>query len=172
MTRKIEYGFTFIEIILYVGIVAVFLTGAVSFGWNVITVSRKSMVEQEVVANSRAAVRRIGVEIRNAQSVTTVSGSSITLAYADSARNPTVISKTGKQIFIGWGAAGSCPTSSPCALTSSNVDVQNLNFTDYSNAGNTTDNVRFEVVMKSNYSGGRDWFFRQYATASAEVRSK
>ncbi len=168
-----EKGFTLIELILYVALVGIFITSVVMFAWDIIHSGNKSRTEQQVIYATRAIAKRVAFEVRNASAINSVSASSISLANSDSARNPTVIDLSGGRVRIGWGASGGCPTTSPCFLSSNEVTVQSLIFTDYSNAGNTTDNVRFEVAVKSNAAGvGKDWFYVDYATGSAEVRSK
>lgn len=165
-------GFSLIELILYVALLGIIVGGMVTFGLNVVLIRVKNRVEQEVIANARLASRRINHEIRNASSVTTVGAHSITLANTDSARNPTVIAFSNGAVTIGYGSTGSCPTTSPCVLTSDGVTVQSLLFADMS-SGTSPQSIKYELVVKSEVSGlGKSYYYKEYATGSAMVRSK
>ena len=173
LTKHNNDGFTLIELILYVALVSMVVTGAVIFGWDVINARQKSMVEQTVIASARLASRRINYEIRNASGVNSVSLNSISLANTNTSLNPTIIDVTGGRVRIGYGSSGSCPTSSPCFLTPSNLIVQSLNFFNMSDPGNKSASIKYELVMKDVATSGRlDWFYSYYATGAAEVRSK
>ncbi len=165
-------GFTLVEMILYIAIVSIFMTGLVYFTWDVIYGRVKSFVHQEVNQNIRFASKRIAFEIKNAKSVTSPSSgsaNSLTLEYAEANRNPTVINVNNGRIQIGYGNTGNCPTSNPCFLTSNKVSVTGLTFTNLS-SGNST-NIKFGFTVSS--SGDRQEFNKSetYET-SVELRSK
>ena len=85
---KLKRGFTLIEMILYIAIVSIFLTGLVYFTWDLIYGRLKSYIQQEVNQNIRFASARIIYEIRNAKSVNSpTSGSSETLSLTMSKVN-------------------------------------------------------------------------------------
>jgi len=161
-------GFTIVEMILYIAIVSIFMTGLVYFTWDVIYGRVKSFVHQEVNQNTRYAAKRISYEIKNASGVNSVTADSISLATTDSARNPTVISVADGRIQIGYGSSGNCPTTSPCSITSNKVE-STLSFTDLS-SGNST-NIKFSLTVSS--TGDRHEFNKSetYET-SVELRSK
>jgi hypothetical protein len=166
-------GVTLVEVILYLAIGSIFMIGVVAFGAQVINVRIKSRVQQEVIANSRLVMKRIAVEIRNATAITSLTPQSLSLTYADSARNPTVIAKSGNRITIGWGSAAPCPTSSPCFLTSSKVSVDKLLFANMSDGGGKSVNVKYELeVSKLNPGGRAEWSYTQNSKGSAEVKGK
>lgn len=170
MTNK---GITLIELILYVALFMIFITGVVTYGIQVIGIRAKAGVEQEVIANSRVVAERIAFEIRNASAINSVSATSISLANSDSTRNPTVIAKSGGRITIGWGSVGSCPTASPCFLTSSDVNVNNLAFTNMSDANAKSASIKYAFAISSvNSSSGQQYSYSQSVVGSAEVRSK
>lgn len=165
-------GFGFIELIMYVAIVAIVLSGAVIFGWNMIFGGVKSRTEQEVNYNLKLASERIIYEIRNASGINSVAATSISLANVNTALNPTVIDLSGGRIRIGQGSAGNCPTTSPCFLTSSRVNVTNLTFTNMNSTGNLSQNIKFNINMSSVNPGTRaEWNFSQSYFGAAEVRS-
>lgn len=170
---KIDKGITLVELILYVALFMIFITGVVTFGIEVIGIRAKARVQQEVIFNARLAAKRIEFEIRNASAINSVSATSISLANADSTRNPTIISKTGSRITIGWDGSATCPTATPCFLTSSDVNVSSLSFTNMSDVGNKSASISYSLTVNSVNAGGRqEWDYAQSISGSAEVRSK
>lgn len=162
-------GFTLIEMILYLAISSIFLTGLVYFTWDIIYGRVKSFTFQEVNYNIRFASKRITYEIKNAKSVNSITGSSISLQMTDASRNPTEIQLTGGRIRIGYGLSSSCPINNPCYLTSDKVTVNDLAFTDLS-SGNSS-NIKFLLTVES--SGDRQEYNNiQTVETAVEVRSK
>src|SRR6266571_3526280 len=86
--KSLERGFTLIELIIYIAIVAIILTSLIPFAWNVIEGGAKSATEQEVFANARYVSERIKYEIRNASGINSVSATSISLSETSGAVNP------------------------------------------------------------------------------------
>src|SRR3989344_8835546 len=85
----ISKGFTLIELILYIAIVGIFISGAILFAWDIIYGRVRSNAQQQVSQNLRLAGKRMIYEIRNASDVNSISASSLSLALTDPARNPT-----------------------------------------------------------------------------------
>ncbi len=162
-------GFTIVEMILYVAIVAIFMTGMVYFTMDIVYGRVKSFTHQEVNQNIRFASGRISYEMKNAKSVNSISGSTISLEMADIDRNPTVFDISGDRLRIGYGVTGNCPVSSPCFLTSNKVVVSNLTFTDLTSGGWA--NIKFSITVEA--QGDRREFQKSetYET-SVELRSK
>lgn len=147
-------GFTLIEMILYIAIVSILLTGLVYFTWDLIYGRVKSYTEQEVNQNIRFASSRIVYELKSAQAINTPStgtSNTLSLSMSDSARNPTVFDIVGGRLRIGYGNTGNCPVSNPCYLTSNKVSVSNLNFTNLQQGDST--NIKFTITVSS--SGDR-----------------
>jgi len=69
---KRNSGFTLVELILYIALVSIFLTGVIMFTWDILYGRVKSYVQEEVNQNSRFAAKRIIYEIRNASGVNSV----------------------------------------------------------------------------------------------------
>lgn len=72
-------GFTLIEIILYVGIIAIIFAAIVPFALTIINNGSKSAVQQEVTDNARFISEKINHEIRQATTITSVSANSLVL---------------------------------------------------------------------------------------------
>lgn len=171
--RHDKLGVTLIEVMVYVALIAIFMTGVIAFGAQVSNIRVKSMAQQEVIANSRLVMKRIAVEIRNATGINSLAAQSLSLSYADVARNPTVIAKSGNRITIGWGSGGSCPVSAPCFLTSSKVNVDKLLFANMSDGGGKSVNIKYELqISKLNPGGRAEWNYSQTSKGTAEVKSK
>ncbi len=156
-------GFTLIEVILYVALLAIVLTGVVAVAWDMIYAQVRARTQQELAHQLRFAAERIRYEIRNSTTVTLVSATDISLAQTDALRNPTVIRLTSGRLQIGWGSAGSCPSTNPCYLTSDAVTISDLTFSDLS-AG-TLKNIGF--VMTGTTTGSHKEFQNTQTLQSA-----
>src|SRR3989344_1949018 len=171
--QNMNSGFTLVEMILYIAIVAIFMTGLVYFTLDIVYGREKSYVHQEVNQNTRFAAKRIAYEIKNAKSIISPlsgSSSSISLEYADANRNPTVINISGDgRITIGYGSSGNCPTSSPCFLTGNKVNVTAINFTNLSSGDST--NIKFSMTIAGVGDAVENQKIENFET-SVELRSK
>lgn len=160
-------GFTLVELILYIALLSIFITGAIQFSWDIIYGRVKVQTQQELSQNLRLAGQRIAYEIRNATAVTNVTANSITLAFiGDATRHPTVINVVSNRLQISYGGSGPCV--SGCFLTSDQLAISNLTFTNLSSGVST--NVK--VSITGTLSGDRSEFdaTETYVT-SAELRS-
>lgn len=154
-----SFGFTYIELILYVAIVAIVVAALVPFAWNVISSGTKTSTEQEVYSSARYLSERLKLEIRNALDINTansnfdvnlVSNPTYKLSLADSApNNPTIITVSGGKAMIQQGA------NPAIALNSTNTQVTNLTFSNYTSADNKTKNIGFTITLVANYPSGR-----------------
>ena len=166
-------GMTLVELILYVALFMIFITGAVAYGIEAVSVRVKVRVEQGVITNSRIVMKRLAYEIRNATGINSVTAQSISLATADATRNPVVITKTGNKITIGWTGGVVCAVATPCDLTSSDIIVNQLNFTNINDGTNKSDSIIYTLTMSSVSAGGRqEWNYSKTAMGGAEVMGK
>lgn len=149
-------AFTLIELLIYLALVALFLTAATTSMWDIILGHTKSSVEQEVQENLRFASYRLGFEIRNADSIGAASDfgtnlaadSGLTLSLNSPApNNPTEFRVSGGILQIRQGAGDWT------ALTGSAVEVANLVFTDLTDSD--SENIKFTVTVKYRNPGGR-----------------
>ena len=67
--RKTQLGYTLIELLLYVALVGIFITGAITFAWDSIYAREKASNMQKVEQEARMAMQRIGYEIRKVNTV-------------------------------------------------------------------------------------------------------
>jgi len=160
-------GTTFVELILYIALLSIFIGGAITFSWDIIYGRVKSNTQRTLSQNLRIASKRISYEIRNSIAVSIPNSSTISLTMSDSARNPTVFDLSGGRVRISYGASGPCPTSSPCFLTSNELTISNLTFTNLSTGAST--NVRFSITGSTTGSSDEFQGTETYAT-SVELR--
>jgi len=161
--NKKEKGFTFIELILYTALVSIFLTTAVYFAWDIIYAQIRSKAEQETGENIRIAAQRIQAEIRNADDVINVASSSLELDSGS--LGFTTIALDGAVIKITQGGVIS-------ELTSSEVEVTELLFTDLSTQDQTSKNIQFSLTIKhKNPFQRKEWEKSYSMETSAELRS-
>lgn len=162
-----QSGSTLIEIILYIGIVTIFLSAIIIFAWDIIFSQVKSQIQQDLNHNLQFTSQRLLYEIRSASAIDSISNNSITLNNEDPIRNPTIIDLVNGQIRLGFGSSGNCPSTSPCPLTASHLNVDQLDFIDLS--GENTKSVKFSITISS--TGDRqEWQGQQSITSSATLR--
>lgn len=144
--QKINKGFTLVEMILYVALVGLFVTSAISFTWDIIYGREKAYQQLIVDQSGRIAVSRIAYEIRRAYDVQSVSDYQIVL---DNQGSTTTIALNGSTLEITTGGAG------PYALTSNQVVVDNTNpiFIDLRSSDNNTKNIGINLTLNQAKSG-------------------
>jgi type II secretory pathway pseudopilin PulG len=163
---KNEYGFTLIELILYIALITLILSALVPFAWNMIESGVKSSVQQEVNANARYISERIKYEVRNATGINSVAATSISLATATPATNPTVIDLSGGNIRIKQG------TGAAVNLNSSNTVINSLTFTNLTSGDTKTKNIQFVFTTAASFGVARQEYQDSVVIeGDAEVRS-
>lgn len=167
--KKDKNGFTLLELILYMALVAMMMSYLTPMAWNMILGSKKVVTQQELSTQARFVAERIKYEIRNARDITAVTSNSITLIASDSSRNPVIIDRdaTTKKIRIKLGAAPYVN------LNSADTDVESLTFSNYSSVATTkSKHVGFRFTMDTNYDSQRKEYYQSTTIeSSAEVRS-
>ena len=160
---KKESGFTFIELILYTAIVAIFLTGAVYFAWDIVYAQVRSNIEQETIENARIVVQRIQSEIRSADDIINISLSSLELDSGP--LGTTIIALDGDVIKITQSEATS-------ELTSSQMEISELLFSDLSSGDEKSKNIEFSLTLRhKNPASRKEWEKSYTIKTSAEIRS-
>lgn len=167
-------GFTLIEILLYVAIIIIIITGLVTFMWSVLYSSIKSEAQREVNYNLRLVAERISYEIRNADGLNYLNSTDVCLSSADPTYNPVQIYRIGATVFIAWGGGSTDCTgmTNTEKLTGNLVQVTDLVFVDNSAPGGESTNISFNLAIDASDGSTREDF--QYSaeySSSVEMRT-
>ena len=164
-----NYGFTLIELILYLAIVAIILTSIIPFAWGVIGSGVKSRTQEEVFSNARYISERIKYEIRNSYDINSITNTQIVLCQNPSscATNPTTITFSSPNIIIqNKGGAVVNLNSADVAISA----PSGIFFVDYS--GGSTKNILYQFTAASNLNSNRSEYTQTVSfEGAAEVRS-
>jgi len=153
-------GFSLIEYVIYIGIVAIVLTSSLSFAWMMINDQVKLDAEIDVNTTGALVIEKLGYYIERVDNI-----DSLTLYGVDSGRivlnyatNPQITIDTyQKQITMGNATLTITKlrfkegASAAVDLTSDDVDVEDFILTDLSKANSTTVGIelRLEAVNPS-----------------------
>ena len=120
-SKSMVWGFTLIELIIYLAIVGVVLTVSGAIGFNVFSQRAAMTASEEVGQNARLAIEKISLAIRNSEAINTptpgASSSVLSLRTDSPATNPTVFSFSSGALWLQLGG------SAPATLTSSETEV-------------------------------------------------
>ena len=168
---KISKGFTLVELIIYLAIFALIVTGFVSFAVSVSNARNKAFAAQEVQANGRDALNLITQKIMSANGINFGTSSFgvdpgiLSLSMASGALNPTIIDLDAPdgRIRIQEGA------SAPVYIIGANVRAANFVFTDLS-LGSDRENVKISFTLEYANSDDREFQFSQSLETSVSLR--
>ena len=152
MENNIQKGFTLIELIIYIGIVAAVLLVAFNFTWEVIYGNVKSQAIREVQQNARFAMEKIAITTEEALTINSPtpgnSANFLSLEMADPNLNPTIFDVSNNKLRITQGIT------SYYELTNNRVKVTALQFTNLSYA-ETPGTIRVEMTIDHVNPAGR-----------------
>lgn len=138
-------GFTLIELIIYIGIVAAVLLVAFNFGWEIIYGNVKSQAWREVQQNNRLAMEKISRSILDADEINNPtpgnSSNSLSLTMQDLSLSPTVFQVINDKLTITQAGSG------PYELTNDRSKVTNLQFTNVSYV-RTPGAIRVQITIE------------------------
>lgn len=162
-------GFTLIEMVIYLGIVGLLTVSTISFVSAISGANIKTYAAQEVHSNSKMSLDVISKKIRSANSVNI--GSSVfgvnpgvlSLSMDNPAENPTVIRVNAGALEITEGA------SSPVRITSNNVNISNLVFTDLT-GGNSRENIWIALTISYDNTADIEYTYSQSIRTSVNTR--
>ncbi len=166
--KKTMKGFTIIEFLIYILIVGVLLMVLSQFGFRVVNDRMRTIAQREVEQNLRFSIEEINRTIRNASGINSpffsATSSALSLAMSDPAKNPTVFSLSGAVLTKQEGVFPAVP------LTSSQVNITNLLFTNTSYGG-TPGNLSTTLTIEyKNPSGRREYSDTITFSSSASIR--
>ena len=171
MNRKKLFGFTLIEILIYITLVAGILITATSFAWNVINSRTKAFAVQEVEQNGRFIMEKIIQSVNQANDITApaigLTDSQLELAMKDVLEDPTVFTLDGNTLKM--SQAGGLQIE----LNSSNALVTRLDFTNFSTANNKTKNIKVELTIEHiNPENRQEWNYVDSFNTTIELRDQ
>lgn len=167
------HGFTLLELLLYVAMVTIILSALIPFTWDIIGLSVKSKVQQEVSANARYVAERINYEIRNA---TAMNASDFGVNLATDATKQLSLTSSSNGVTLIKVSSGGIATvtygGNTHSLNSNDTKVTNLTFTNFTSSDNKTRHIQSALTIDSTFTQTRQEY-RQTVTleTSAEVRS-
>lgn len=146
-SRQRQRGFTLIELIVYIALVAIFVTGATYFTWDVIYGREKAHQMQVVDQSARIVMEKIAYEIRRAEDIQSVSPAILVLDNGSGASTTISLDAGTNVIQIESGGLG------PYSLTSNQVRVTDLTFTDFSSSeldtnGEDSNNIKINLAVE------------------------
>ena len=153
---KKETGFTLIEFMIY-GVIVSFMVGAlIMAGSNIMEGRARVEVMQEVSHNARVALSRITYHIRRAEGVNVLNpgdeSDELSLQMSDTDNDPTIFSiNEDNALVVKKG------TKDPVEITSSNIEVSFLKFTNLSGSSGK-DSIRIEITVGHKNPTGRQLY--------------
>jgi len=163
-------GFTLLEILIYIGLVAIGLFAASSMMLNIISGKAKLSSIEEVSQNARFTVEQIADRIRNADAVNSpaagASNSALSLQMSDPNKNPTIFDLLDGKVRIKEGSAAAVD------LSSAATTVTSLQFFNISYPG-TPATIRIATTVEKNNPGDMpEYDFSGNFYTTANVRKK
>jgi len=117
-------GFTIIELLIYLGIVAVATTVFTSFTADVVRAASRALAVKEVSQGSRLILSRITQEIKTAKSISTISSDSIQLV--DVSDSTVTISFDSANGVVSYTDASGSSLISPTTARVTNLQFEQL----------------------------------------------
>jgi prepilin-type N-terminal cleavage/methylation domain-containing protein len=144
LAKKQQQGFTLIELILYISLLSIFLSGAIIFAWDVIYSREKAHAQRMVNQSASTAMMRIDYEIRNAETITSITPTQLVLSKGGST---TTFNLNGTTLEISQDGSG------PFPLTSNQTKVTNLVFSETNTSLVNTKGVTIDITLEQTSNG-------------------
>ena len=135
-----QNAFTIVELIIYIAIVSIFITGAVLFTFDILYGREKAYQSQVVDQSARLALARVGYQIRRAQRVDSFTANTLVLEEEDSTL--TTIAQNGNALEITFDTDG------PYTLTSNQINVTNFTVTNLTTSNQNSSNIKIELTVE------------------------
>jgi prepilin-type N-terminal cleavage/methylation domain-containing protein len=167
MEESTNKGFTIIEFLVYIAILAIVVNVMGGVALNVFRVGSRTDTIQEVAHNGRFAMQRMGQAIKSAKAVISPEkeGSFLALEFEEADKNPTIFDVSGKTLRIKEG------NKEYVDLTSSEVNIDRVMFQKVSSIG--IDSVKIEMnISFYNPEGLPEYGFDNFFTGAFTIRNK
>ncbi len=160
-------GFTLIEMLVYISILAIIILGVISFFVWTTRAAKKIFVTEEVVDNIRRSMKTITQEIREAESIYTPTTTSEQLSLETTKYLPTGEERTYIDFYLcEEHLCFKKESQDPIVLTSDKVEVNNLKFTKIN-----TDPASIQVNLGINFKESFQYQSSINATSTVSLRS-
>ncbi|PIR58887.1 MAG: hypothetical protein COU69_03110 [Candidatus Pacebacteria bacterium CG10_big_fil_rev_8_21_14_0_10_56_10] len=169
--QRRQAGFTLIEIVIYVLLVAVISTAVIMFASDIVINRVRGESQQAVNHSLNFVTKRLTHELRAARAIHFLTADQLCLDMTEADRDPTFIYQQNNQVGIGWGGGSSdCTGLQQDEVLSDPALTSVVSFQDLSTAG--SQNVEFSLTVFSQSSSGRAEFeFSGDFTSSVELRT-
>lgn len=166
--QKNHSGFTLIETIVYLALMAIVVSGYISFALSMSALRQKMYIIQEVQANSRVSMNIMSQKIRSAANIV----------------EPAVIGATSSVLILDMAGTGISTSTfsliddmlyltndlgTPINLTSRQIRIENLVFTKLSESGDRA-NIGVEMLVKNKFGESDEYKFEQAVNTSVSLR--
>ncbi|HMB26385.1 MAG TPA: prepilin-type N-terminal cleavage/methylation domain-containing protein, partial [Patescibacteria group bacterium] len=164
-------GFTLVETLVYVGVLGLVLSSFIGFVLSIGNMRNKVYVQQEVQANARQALHLISQSVLSADAVNLGASTFdsdpgvLSLQMDESVDDPTIIDLTADDGILRLTKG----TSSPLAVTSDEVKITNLVFTDLTSIGNK-ENIKIELSVEYDSDGNGHYKYSQSWQTAVSLR--
>lgn len=173
-TYRLQAGFTFIELLLYVALVGIVLAAVVQFLGQSQILTVKNNVRNDVGTTARFLSQKMEREMRDATSIdegSSTFGSSLTsggsfILNAPSPKNSVVFTVSSGVLHVSINGGAAVPLHDP------DIQVTDLTFQNYSAGDDSSDHAIYTLTLTSNNPGDRQEYDASLSlTGGAEVRS-
>ena len=152
--KKSLRGFTFFEVIIYLGIFSLMATALFSFSWDMIDLGTKDRTSREVFSDARMVSEQVKYLIRNASGVDQENST------WDDARGKLILQKLGTSDTTTIDIQNDTVTltetgRSDISLHSSDVRVTELRFSEYGTRADASEYIGFTLTFESVQNGTR-----------------
>ena len=146
--RKTLRGFSFVEVILYLGLFSVMATALFAFSWNVLDLGVKDRASRQVFSGARFITERINYFIRNASgidadaSVFNNADGKLVLKVLGSSDTVTITLQNGNVVLIETGQPAT-------VLNGSDTKAGSLTFLNYGSPADGSEYIDFALTLES-----------------------
>ncbi len=163
-----QNGFTLIEMVLYVGMMAVIMLGMVEFVFVMMQTRVKNEVMSEVESQGLMVMESIIYTIQNGEGINSPSaggsGASLSLDVQGAADDPTVYDLSSDTIRVEVASGGAID------MTSSRVVASGLSFTNASTTGSAGSVQITFTLTHANESNRSEYNYAQTFTSTATLK--
>jgi len=166
--EKNNQGFTLVELLLYIGVVTIIISGVTGLAFLMLQARVKTQAMNEINYQGEKIVRMINQTIRNGDAIDSPSknsfSNSISVDTYDQANSPTVFNLSGQRMTVREGTSGEI------YLTNNRIIISDLNFQN-NGLENAPDSVQFQFKIDYyNPEGRSEYNYSKIFYGGASIR--